>query len=57
MKTIKLFIIQKVILPYHKSLMTLSLRFKLFKFYSYHRELYEQADYMYGRYRILKIKY
>lgn len=53
----KSFIIRRILLPYHKSLMTLSLRFNLLKLYSHHRELYEQADYMYGRYRILKIKH
>ena len=39
---------------YHDSFMTLALKFKLFNFYSYHRELYEQVNYAYGRYSFLK---
>ena len=54
MKSIKLFIIYKLLLPYHNLLMKLSLKLKLYKLYSYHRELYEQADYAYGRYKFLK---
>ena len=54
MKSIKSLIINKILLPYHKLLMSLALKLKLLKFYSYHRELYEQASYTYGRYKILK---
>ena len=54
MKQIKLFITYKLLCPYHNFFMTLSLKLKLYKFYSYHRELYEQADFAYGRYKFLK---
>ena len=54
MKQIKLFIIYKLLCPYHNFFMKLSIKLKLFKFYSYHRELYEQADFAYGRYKFLK---
>lgn len=52
----KKFIIYSLLLPYHNLFMTLALKLNLFTFYGYHRELYEQADFAYGRYKFLKSK-
>jgi len=54
MRKIRKFIIYKLLCPYHNFFMKLSIKLKLFNFYSYHRELYEQADFVYGRYKFLK---
>lgn len=53
---VKLFITYKVLCPYHNFFMTIARLIKSKRVYSYHRELYEQADFAYGRYKFLQNK-